>query len=243
LKMFRASFLFGVMFFAMGAFILFAFSSPYFTLKKISVVRDNPNLDVEQVEKSMQDFYGKNMFFLSQQDLSNHLKELFPEFREVKITESWPDELGIQIEVSEPVANVLNVETANFSVISEDGVILTEKSKENLPTIKILQYEKPILPRNKLLEKEVLNKIFLAKNLFENNVKLPVREIRYLYAAREIHLVSENEMVVWIDTQIKIESQIKKLEFAASQIGLYSNLFDHIDLRIPEQIFWEERAF
>ena len=44
-------------------------------------------------------------------------------------------------------------------------------------------------------------------------------------------------------TQTEIEPQIRKLEFASNQIGLYSNLFDHIDLRIPEQIFWDERAF
>jgi len=224
----------------MAAFVAFALFSPYFTLKKITVVRDNPNLDASQIEKSLEDFYDKNLFFLPRDQILKKLRSDFAEFREIEISEKWPDGIELKISVSPPFANLLNTETANFSVISEDGVILAESSRKNLPTIKIFQRKKPISPREKFLKKTTLLRIEKSQNFIKNQLKLRLAETRYLTAAREIHLVTEDGAVIWIDAQIEVDPQLRKLELAADEIGLYSKKFEHIDLRIPEQIFWKE---
>ncbi len=236
LKMFRESVLFGILFFVMAAFILFAFFSPYFTLKKIIIVRDNPNLNVQQIETSLDEFYGKNLFILSHSDLQAVLSENFPEFRSVKITEKWPDQLEFKIEISPPAANLQNMETANFAVISDDGVILSENADESLPIIKVFQHEKIITARQRFVDKETFAKIFEAERLYNEKIKLPVKELHFYFLSKEIHLVSSDGMVIWLDAQVDIAQQIRKLELGANEIKLYSRKFEHIDLRIPERV-------
>jgi cell division septal protein FtsQ len=242
LKLFKASFLLGILLFLMTGFTIFALLSPYFDLKKILVIRDSPNLEVEKIEENLVDFYGNSLFFLQHREIREKLFSIFPEFREIEISEKWPNSIELKIKISPPRYTVLNVETANFSVLSEDGVVLTQKPNEELPVLKILQHKLPILPREKIFEKEILNKIELAQKFFLE-LKMPIKETRYLYNAREIHLITKNDTEVWLDAQNSIEEQITKLSLASERIGFYEKLLHHIDLRIPERIFWEEQGF
>lgn len=242
LKLFKASFFLGVLFFSTTGFTLFALFSPYFNLKKISVVRDSPNLEVEKIEENLSGFYGKNLFFLPHDEIRNSLFPAFPEFREIEISEKWPDEVELKIKISPPKFTILNVETANFSVVSEDGVILTQQPDGLLPVIKVSQHENPILPREKIFEKTTIERIELAQKLFLE-LKMPIKETRYLYDAREIHLITKNDTEIWIDAQHEIPPQIRKLSVAAEKIGFYTKFLNHVDLRIPERIFWEEERY
>jgi uncharacterized protein YneF (UPF0154 family) len=238
-KFFRSSFLITTAFICVGIFIIFSFFSPYFHLKKISVIRDNPNINAKQIEMSLKDFYGKNLLFLSHQDITITLQESFPEFREIDIIENWPSEIELHIKISPPLLNLLNNHDANFSVISQDGIILQEEPSAGLPTIQIFQYEKPILIRQKLFDKEELQKILLAEKILQEELDLPLSASHLYWAAKELHLISQNDMALWIDLTQPIEPQLQKLTFSSAKIGLYSRQFEHIDLRIPKQIFWK----
>ncbi len=240
-RLFQTSVLFSVIFSLMALFIIFALATPYFHLKKISVIRDNPNLDVVQIEKSLEEFYGKNILFLSHKTIRDKLEIDFPEFRDISIKEDWPSEIELRVEISPPRFNLLNTESANFSVISEDGVILQEEPDEDLPVLKVFQYEKPILVRQKFLEKEDLDNIEQAESILQNEMKLPLHASHLYWTARELHLVSQADMEIWIDLAQPIEDQMRKLELSVQEIGLYTNRFEHIDLRIPKQIFWKRK--
>jgi len=237
-KIFRMSFFVGMIFLGMTGFIIFAIFSPYFHLKKITLVRNSPNIDLPEIEKSLNNFYDQNLLFISHEDIKQKLFTDFPEFREIQITENWPSALEFTIKISPALFNLLNIETANFSVISKDGIILAEKSNEKLLTIKVSQYKKNIQPRQKFLEKEFLLKILHSKQLLES-LKLKIKEFHLLYFAKELHVVLENNSVIWIDLQLPIEPQVEKLKFSESRIKLYDKIFEHIDLRIPNEIFWE----
>lgn len=240
-KLFKTSIVVGILFSIMALFIVFAVFSPYFNLKKISVVRDNPDLDIERVEKVLEDFYGKNMLFLSQREVVSTLQESFPEFREIKVEENWPSEIILKITISPPLFNLLNTDTANFAVISADGVVLKEEPEEDLPVIKVFQHENTIQLREKIMDKEDLQKIIRAENFLQQVVKLPLHATHLYWTAKELHLISTGEMAIWLDLQQEIEPQLQKLEESINEIGLYTNQFVHIDLRIPKQIFWKLR--
>lgn len=238
-KLFRASILVSMIFVVMAFFVFFAVFSPYFHLKKISIVRDNPNLDVQQIERSLEGIYGQNLLFLSDSVIREKLFADFPEFRSVEVVENWPSEIELRIVVSPPRFNLLNTETANFSVVSEDGVVLQEEPNEDLPTIKVFQYEKPIQVRQKFLTKRELDKIITAELFLKEETDLPLHATHLLYVAHELHLISRQEMEIWIDLSLPVEDQLRKLLFSRDQIGLSSRNFEHIDLRIPKQIFWK----
>ncbi len=167
--------------------------------------------------------------------------ENFPEFREVDMNENWPSEIELTIVVSPPKFNLLNTETANFSVISEDGVILQSEPNEALPTVRVFQHPKPIKLRDQFLQKSDIEKIVEAENFLEHELDLSLNATHLLYAAHELHLISNGEMAIWMDLTLPIEPQLRKLEYAADKIGLRSKHFEHIDLRIPKQIFWKWR--
>ena len=240
-RLFKTSVLFSVIFSLMALFIVFALATPYFHLKKISVIRDNPNLDVVQIEKSLEEFYGKNILFLPHKNIREKLSTDFPEFRDISVAENWPSEIELHITISPPKFNLLNTESANFSVISEDGVILQEEPDQDLPVLKVYQYEKPIQVRQKFLEKEDLENIVKAERILQDEIKLPLHASHLYWTAKELHLISQAEMQIWIDLSQPIEDQMRKLELSANEIGLYTNRFEHIDLRIPKQIFWKRR--
>ncbi len=240
LKLFRASVLLVLLLFGMFGFILFALFSPYFDIQKISVVRDSPHLDVDKIQETLQEFYGENMILFKEQNLKTVLLEGFPEFREIIIREKWPNEIELKIQISPPAFTLLNKETANFSTISADGIVLDQAPTENLPLINIEGYENLIVPRMNFIGREKLEKIQTAKYVAEEELKLTVKDITYFPKARELHLEIENGTVIWLDFQVDIPAQLRKLELASSKIGLYQKPLTHIDLRIPDHLFWKE---
>lgn len=233
------SFVFWGCFGLMVIFVVFATSSPYFDIKKINIERNEAFVDIQAVQDVLEEFYGQNLLFTKHEDISAILRESFPDFRTIDIQENWPNEITLKIEVSPPVFNIFNSETANFSVMSEDGVILETQSDELLPVLRIFQYEPILVARKKFMDKETIEKILFARALLTKDLKLQEEALHYLYSANEFHFIFRNGSAIWIDLSQNIESQVRKLDLAADKIGLYRRSFDHIDLRIPNQIFWK----
>lgn len=223
------------MFFFVGVALL----SPLFRLDIISVERTSPFADPLLVEETLQEFRGTNMLFLRKSDIVASLTAVMPEVRDIELIEDWPRSLLVRVGAAKPMYNVFNVETANFSVISEDGFVLSDQSIEGLPVIKIRQREETILIRERVLTQKQLQQIYTAEGILDAELRLPINSVEVLLAANELHLISRGDMAIWIDLSYSVEEQLEKLQTAEEKIQLYSDAFDHIDLRIPQQIFWE----
>ena len=237
-KILKKSFFFGLICLGLFGFLGFAVFSPYFKLKKISVVRDNPNIDAQQVEISLDAFYGKNLLFLRRQEIHDVLKKAFPAFEAVQFKELWPDAIELQVGTVAPMFNILNQETADFYIVSENGSILATGADKLLPTLKIFGYKKRIVPHQPFTTREVLEKIITAKNLLTQKLTLPLSALHFYPDAQELHLISKQDMQIWLDLQLPIDLQMEKLELSANRVGLYSHALKHVDLRIPNQLFW-----
>jgi hypothetical protein len=226
----------------MGLFIGFAIFSPYFLIKEITIQRDSPFVDGDGIKIILGDIYGTNLLLFDSDQATTTIKESYPEMISVNFIEKWPNTLEIKINMSRPSFTLFNVETADFITVAENGVVLNYNPDVELPIIKFEQYSKPISPRDQVISLEFLNKILATKNFLETEMKLSVKETKYLYLAREVHFnIFPSNAVLWVDLQINPESQLKKLQLASDKIGLYRKQFRHIDLRIPGQLFWEER--
>lgn len=240
-KIFKKSFLLGFLFLGVIGLVSFASFSPYFELKKINIVRENSNIDAQQVEIALKSFYGKNLLTLSQKKIHENLKKAFSAFKSVDIKELWPDAIELQISTYPAAFNLLHQETANFYVIAENGSVLESGADKLLPTIKIMNYTKTITERQQFTTQETLEKITTAQNLLTQNLSLPLKETLFFPNANELHLISKQDMEIWLDLQLPVDLQIEKLEVSANRIGLYSNVLKHVDLRIPDQLFWAEK--
>ena len=239
--LFQKSLLLGVFVTVVGGTGAFAVFSPYFKLKTITIESVSPYIHPEEVKTLLQDFYGKNLLFTSKQVFTRRLQEQFPEFQKISFSEKWPSQLVISIEVSAPALTVFNFESANFFVLSKEGIVLSEGASDGLPVVKIFQHTDPILVRERLLSAEIVEKIFYVESLWIDQTGLSVEAIQLLDAAREIHLISTGGVEIWFDLNRSIEEQMKALEDGEEKIGLYQKRLEHIDLRIPGRIFWKER--
>ena len=239
-KIFNGSVLWGILFLFVAGAGGAAFFSPYFEIKKIVISRDNPNLDPAQVEESLKNLTKTKLFLIPRQDIRRKLFSDFPEFLGVELVQHWPAKLEIKIKTSPAMFNLLNRETANFVVISENGVVLQQGAQEGLATVKVFGYEKILMPHQVFIEKEVLDKIHSARNLVTQKLLLPLKDTHYYHHARELHIISRKNMQIWVDLNRPILMQLEKIEQAANRIGIYKTPMHHIDVRIPQEIFWEE---
>lgn len=222
-------------------FTLFAIFSPYFQLKQVTVERKSPHIDVAAVENLMAEFYGQNLLFLSQKRVEQRLLETFPEFREVRLSEAWPDELVLNIELSPPFYQVLNEFDATFAVLSEDGVVLRQESTAGLPRIVVRDYDKNLVPGEAFATAEELKAITFLRQYFAEKLKLVVTDVYYLPVAYEVHLVTAQNTAFWFDLRQGAEEQVRKIDLVSDQINLYSRPPEHVDLRIPNQVFWKPK--
>jgi cell division septal protein FtsQ len=239
LKLFRVSFIFTFLSFIMITFIAFTVFSPYFKIKKININRDNANLDILEVQGSLESFYGTSLVFLDKNNLEQTLLDEFLEFKSIEITEEWPDELTLTIKLAQPVFTLFDTESANFAVISTDGVILSLSPDNKLPVLKIKKQKKPFKLGEKIINTAWIEKINNTKSALLNQIKLTTKEIILFPVSQEVHFVTDSNITLWFDLRIDITPQIRKLELGANQIGLYSKTIKHIDLRIPGQLFWK----
>lgn len=238
-RMITASRIMGLVIFGMAAFIVFAILSPYFDLKQIVVSRDNPNIEAESVQAVLADFYGQNLLFLDKELLKDTLSEVFPAFRSITISEIWPSSISLKIELSPPAYTLLNQQNAEFRVVSEDGVILSDKPNETLPLISVVDYSKPLVVGERFVDKGMLERVRLAEQIMVSQIKIPVVERELYPTARELHLISDRGTAFWIDLQLDIEGQLKKIDYGANQMNLFSRNVEHVDLRIPNQLYWK----
>ena len=222
-------------------FIVFALFSPYFQLKRINIIRDSPSLDIERIQTKLDSFYGQNLFRVKQETIRVLLMKEFPEFRKVKIEEQWPDQIKITIELSPPAFSLLNKETANFSTISEDGIVLNQSPTADLPLIAVKGYEKLIVPRMPFITRAYLEKIKEARYIVQESLKLNIEEVIYIPIAKELHIELIQGTSLWLDLELDIPSQLRKLELASSKIKLNQNRLEHVDLRIPDHLYWKEK--
>ena len=220
-------------------FTLFAVFSPYFDLKKVEVKRNSPHIDVQAVENLMAEFYGRNLLFLPKDEARELLLKTFAEFRSVTLNEKWPDSLVITIDLSPPFYQILNEHDATFSVISEDGVVLRQEATEGLPLLKLKNYEQPLVAGENFTTPKVLQDITYLRELFAETLKITVGEIRYLPLAYEVHLVSSNGTAFWFDLRADVAEQARKIDLVSDEINLYTQKLEHVDLRIPNQVFWK----
>lgn len=225
----------------MLGFTLFAVFSPYFDFKKVSVPRDNPHIDVQAVENLVAEFYGDNLLFLNQDRVRERLLETFPDFRTVSLSEDWPSTLVITIELSPPEYRLLNEHDATFSVVSEDGVVLRQEGIEGLPLLKVKGYDQPLAAGDSFTDSEILGNFTYLREVFGQELKILVTEMQYWPLAYEAHLISDQGTAFWFDLRADVEAQVRKIDLVSDEINLYTRGIEHVDLRIPNQIFWKPR--
>lgn len=132
-----------------------------------------------------------------------------------------------------------------FYIVNELGYIASVGiTNETLPTI-VMDVTGTDIPlpesedspkvNEELVPQETLETLLEAKTDFEGKFDMQIMEVHYLKRARELHFFTERYFYVWIDLTQSVDLQLAKLKKAMSQINIYDDPLDYIDLRISGQ--------
>jgi len=214
---------------------LFA-SSSNFTLSEV-VTEENSienQLINEQVKGLLKDQIGANLAFVNTSELENKILEHFPSIESITINKDYPNKIKVNFTKYPLAANVITESNSlkKSYIINSIGLIAQEDLENTrLPYIKFYSDE-PINPQLPLINTSTLEYILTATQTFEERFGIRVVEVEYKKVARELHLLTEKDFIIWLDIQQETDAQFKKLKKALVKLDIYKEPLQYIDLRI-----------
>jgi hypothetical protein len=160
--------------------------------------------------------------------------KFFPEIKTITLEKDYPSTIIINFEKFPQAANLVVDEngTTKQYILNTIGFAVKEDFENpDLPFIK-LESEEPINTDTYVISEEVLNYILSAKSEFETRFGMQITDLIYKKRAREVHLKTEKGFTIWLDQQLEIDGQYKKLKKALVKLDIYSQPLEYIDLRI-----------
>ncbi len=116
-----------------------------------------------------------------------------------------------------------------------------EESLEYI-TIIIRNLQMPVKDREQVIKKSHMNYVLDAIKYFKNTMKLEVVGAEYLGIAREVHLKTKKNLVVWISIEHDYKIQIDKLHTIYEAAELNKENLSYIDLRIRNKLIYCPRG-
>jgi hypothetical protein len=220
--------------------IYLVFVSEFFLVQSIKTdgeINDGGVLS-SNIVQSLSDVREKNLLFLNTNNLQKRLSEMFPDLEKIVVYKSFPKTIKVGFSRFPDTANIIyeSASVRSSFVINTIGMVVkSDSEKPNLPFIR-LQRDEPVNVEEILIEKSKLDYILESKKFFEDKFGMSVKEVVYKPHAREVHLLTERDFLIWLDIQKDFESQFKKLKKAASNLNIYTEDLEYIDLRIAGSV-------
>ena len=112
--------------------------------------------------------------------------------------------------------------------------------EENLELITIVVHglSQPVEDREQVIEKEHMDYMLETIQYIKNTMSLDILEIEYLPVAREIHLKTNTNLVLWLGIARDYKGQIDKLNTIYENAELDKEDLAYIDLRVKDKVIY-----
>jgi len=206
----------------------------FFLIKQWKVYGDDVIQENSKFDEYLRVNQNKNLVFLDTKKIEDTIKSQYPEIKKIIIKKVFPDTLILEYNNFPDVANLQNNVggTQKKFTINEIGLI-TQQDTENpnlpyvtLKTEKILELNTYAIPREKL------DYILTAVYDFEEIFGMKVLNAQYLPREKEVHIKTERNFTVWLDTNLTVLEQYNKLKKVLGELNIYTDALEYIDLRI-----------
>lgn len=192
--------------------LLLYFLSSSFRVTSMRVSRDDPRLDLEEVQRLLLPFFGKHLSFLSPHLIERALLTAYPEVASVRIVKRFPGELHVTLYTDPIVAEVQlgspNDTERSFTPLGGSGayryltargvyleypipVAVREGDGERL-LLKVVDWAVKPAHRQKLLEEKLLQDMQHVRRLLMQSFGHTVRAVTVHLRAREFHMEAEH---------------------------------------------------
>ncbi len=116
--------------------------------------------------------------------------------------------------------------------------IFDQEEDLGLMTIVIENLTQPIEDREIVIPEHKMDFILESIQYFNNTMRMVVDRIKYLPVAREVHFVTEDDLIIWLSMEKDYKEQIDKLNVIYQAAELDKEDIDYIDLRIDEKLIY-----
>jgi len=206
----------------------------FFEIKQWKIYGD----DIIQENSKFDDFFlvhkNENIVFLDTGEIKNTIISQYPEIENLKIKKVFPNTLVMEYENFPEVANLFNLvgDTQKKFIINEIGLLVEQDFENpNLPYIK-LRTEKVLEIGDEGIPRKTLEYTLDAIYDFEELFGMHVLDAEYQPREREVHVKTERDFVIWLDTALTVQGQYNKLKKASTKLNINTESLEYIDLRI-----------
>ena len=212
---------------------VFLKNSPYFSVKKISIVDIDYASGIEASDL-IRIYKGRNIFNIDIKSLSSRMRDDHPFIKDVVVKRVLPEMLEISILSRVPVAKI---KSKGYLPIDNAGMVLSSRLvSEDLPVITGVSLW--IRPRagEKIKNKKVNNALMLLEALKESSTirKYGLREIN-VRDTRNLSFFLKNGIEVKIGDE-EFSTRIKRLSTTLSDTSLDKDNIKYIDVRFRDVV-------
>ncbi len=234
-----------------GAILLF---SPVFNVKRIQIRRQDPRIDIEEVQQILLPLFSQRLLFVSKAEILDMLAERFPDIRRVEIEKDYPSGLTIsfyldpiiaelQIEGIDDVqtaSGVLATGSGTYAYVTSRGYAVfspIKLSKEALPRIELVDWSVRPTNRSLVLDPQLLRAVFDARNTLQTDFGFPVRAVSVYMRAQEFHIRLQ-KVSLWFDLHSTLDVQFQRFREFLRSLSL-EQAKEYIDLRIADRVIYK----
>lgn len=116
--------------------------------------------------------------------------------------------------------------------------IFDQEENLELMTVTIRNLTQPVEDREQVIIKEHMDYMLDAIQYFTNVMGLEISGTEYLPIAREIHLKTVDNLVLWFSIERDYKEQIDKLNTIYEPAGFHEEDLSYIDLRVREKVIY-----
>lgn len=233
------------------AVFLFLVFSPAITVREIQVTRESPRLDIEEVQQALAPMFNKHLFFLSQFEVANLLRENIHDIASVSMDKIYPSTLHVSIALDPLTARLRIIDPevdvysyvhsgATLDFLTDDGlyvVTLAAQDTEVLPEIYVVDWGVRPLPGAPLINPLFIERMSAAEiTLLRQFGQEVTRRIVYV-RAQEFHL-QIGGISLWFDLKSPLEEQLQRYQTFLQEQSL-DDVQEYIDLRVQGRVIYK----
>jgi cell division septal protein FtsQ len=208
-----------------GAFYVTFFSN-VFKIREIEVFGEE-RIQKEDFKKFLESKIGaKNIFLIRLDPIKNEILKNFPQISFVEIKRKFPSTLTFKITERKEVAAFCKKE--DCYLIDKEGIVFERGGNQGILKIEKENFENEVKPGDKIIEKEILDKILEISKKIEFGI-----EKVSIISEDNLHFKTSQGFEIFIDPQKDIDWQITKLKVALENAIPKERIGDleYIDLR------------
>lgn len=236
--------------------IAFFLLSSTFSVTSMRVSRQDRRTDTEEIQKLLQPYFGKHIFFVSPLLIERNILTAYPEVASAEVSRNFPNELQVKLYMQPIIARVAIGDPGDTEqgVVSEtwqeteeqhlyltqNGVFLEYPFSLSLPDEYLSLYlvDWAVKPehRQKLIQGQPLAAVQHAQRILQETFGHSAHFITYYLRAKEFHVQTEGS-ALWFDLVTPVSVQIDRYRQFLRAVPL-EEVEEYVDLRLHDRVVY-----